>query len=93
MARAGMSAKQDLLERTAVCRLRLHRQMNGLRQSLRGSRVLGAVPPVALGAGVIALGMGRIAHYVAIAGRVLLYARLARSLFGFARGALSARRR
>jgi hypothetical protein len=71
---AALAAKREaLLERSAGCRLRLHQDARAVRESLHGPRA----------AGNAALSL---AGYVALAGRILVMARLARSLIGYLRG-------
>ena len=74
--------KQELVQHSALLRLRLHEEAQGVRASLHWSRVA-----------VAAVGIGRVAQLVTIAGRVLLYVRVARSVFGMARGAITGRGR
>ena len=83
--------KELLLGRSALCRLRLHREAHDLAASLHWTRVAAeaaASPPIrrlALGVAFSAIGLGRIARLVAFAGRALLYAKLARSAIGYLR--------
>ena len=84
--------KTVLIERSAQCRMRLGRETSDLRACLEWTRVATAVaaaPSVrrfALGVAFSAIGLGRMARFVAYAGRILLYARLVQSLIGYARG-------
>ena len=81
--------KQALLERSALCRLRLYRDARHLRDSLPWSRAAAAPPlgRLALGVAFSAIGIDRVARVVIVASRFLLYARLVRSVVGWARGA------
>ena len=85
--------KELLLGRSALCRLRLHRETRDLVASLQWTQVAaGAVasPPIrrlALGLAFSAIGLGRMARLVAFAGRALLYAKLVRSAIGYLRAA------
>jgi hypothetical protein len=78
--------KQGLLVRSSLSRLRLRREARELRASLRWPRVAAsAAPPVgalALGFALTTIGLGRIGRFVALAGRVVFYARLVRSVIG-----------
>lgn len=85
-----MSAeKKALLERSALCRLRLRGDIDGVRHSLHWSRVAIAVAPpigrVAFGAALAALGFSRTARWAAVAGRTLLYLKLVRAIVGHVR--------
>ena len=85
--------KELLLGRSALCRLRLDREARDLAASLQWTHVAAeaaASPPIrrlALGLAFSFIGLGRMARFVAFAGRALLYAKLVRSAIGYLRAA------
>jgi len=81
--------KQVLLERCAVSRVRLYRDVRHLRDSLPWTRAAAAPPMgrLALGIAISVIGLDRVARVVVVASRFLLYVRLVRSVLGWARGA------
>jgi len=84
--------KQALLDRSALCRLRLRREAHALRGTLRRERVSVAVAAapaaraIAWSVALSFLGVGRVARLLMLAGRVVLLAKLARAAIGYARG-------
>ena len=94
-ARAEAVAKERdlLLQRSALCRLRLLRGVGGLRNAVSWRRleVAGHAASVARRAGFVLvlslLGLARGARFIATAGRVLLVARAAQVAIGFVRQA------
>lgn len=86
--------RQMLVDRSALCRLRLRRDAHALRRSLELRRASVAVAVVtAPAARALAwslalsfLGAGRVARMLALAGRVVLVARLAGAAVEYARG-------
>jgi len=80
--------KEMLLMRSALCRLRLRRATHEVRTSLDWKRaVLGTarawtVPPVVFGLALSIVGVGRAARWLQLAGRILVFARLARLVSG-----------
>jgi hypothetical protein len=84
--------KRALLDRSALCRLHLRREMRTLRgsMSLKGASIAVAAAPaaraMAWSVALSFLGVGRVARLVLLAGRVVLIARLARAAIGYARG-------
>jgi hypothetical protein len=87
--------KELLLARSALCRVRLQRDTRDLASRLQWTRVAAgaaASPPIrrlALGVAFSFIGLGRMARLVALAGRVLLYAKVVRSAIGYLRAAPS----
>jgi hypothetical protein len=83
--------KEILLKRSALCRLRLHRRTHDLRASLPWNGALAAAatsPPMrqlAFGLALSLVGLGRATRLVMLAGRVVLFARLARSVIDLVR--------
>ena len=83
--------REMLLMRSALCRLRLHRATHELRDSLHWKRasVAGTAVPairrIAFGLAVSLVGVGRTARMVLLAGRIVLFAKLARLVFDYAR--------
>lgn len=88
--------KEILLMRSALGRLRLRRATYDLRESLRWRRAavtLAAVPAVqrmVFGLGLSLVGLGRTTRLLMLAGRFILFAKLARSIIDYA---VPARRR
>ena len=86
--------KELLLERSALCRRQLRREARDLRESLRWKRVAVAAVTtpatlqVALGLVVSVIGLGRAARWVMLAGRIVVFAKLARSAIGYANALL-----
>jgi len=80
--------KDILLQRSALCRLRLRRQTRALRDSLQWQRVAVAatvaptVRRIALGVALSFFGLARIARIVVLAGRIVLFVKLARLVTG-----------
>jgi hypothetical protein len=89
--------KEQLLARSTLCRLRLHRQARGVRHSLYWKRALvaaAAAPTtrrVAFGVALSLVGLSRVTRMIVVAGRIVIYAKLASSVIGCAR-ALARRR-
>lgn len=87
--------KEILLKRSALCRLRLRGRMHDLHASLPWNRacVAAAISPpmrqLVFGVALSLVGIGRATRLLMLAGRVVLIARLARSVIGFARRARS----
>ena len=85
------SEKEMLLMRSALCRLRLRRATHNLRDSLHWKRAavaVAAVPAIrriAFGLALSLAGFGRTARMVMLAGRIVLFAKLARSVIDYAR--------
>ena len=88
--------KALLLERSASCRAALQSEMRVLHESLRWPRVVAAAatsPPlrrIAVGLAISLVGTGRVGRLVALAGRALLFAQIARAALRFARAHSSA---
>ncbi len=88
--------KQALLARSAVARLRLRRDVRSMRNALDWRRTVRsmATAPMAgrivLGLALSLAGPGRAARLLMLAGRMLLAARMARSLFALGRARLVA---
>jgi hypothetical protein len=90
--------KQVLLDRSALCRLRLRRDTEVLRRSLEWKRASVAVAIVAAPAArallwsvaLSFLGAGRVTRMLMLAGRVVLVARLARAAIDYARRPVAA---
>ena len=89
-ARLGRLArdKEILLARSALSRLHLRRDLHSLRESLQWKRaaVAAATSPaarrIALGLAVACLGLSRTARVVAVAGGIVLLAKLAVATVG-----------
>ena len=85
------SDKEVLLMRSALGRLRLRRETQNLRDSLHWKRAAVAVVTapamrrIAFGLAVSLAGLGRTARFLMLAGRVILFAKLARSAIDYAR--------
>lgn len=85
--------KEVLLARSALCRLRIHRDAGQVREGLSlakaGTALAGSGPfrEVALGLAATGLGGGRVARFIALAGRAVVIARLALALYRAARPA------
>jgi len=83
--------KESLLARSALCRMRMRRQAQGLRESLRLRRAAGSIVAspvtyrVAFSLVVAWVGLARSARIVLLAGRVVAYAKLASSVIDCAR--------
>jgi hypothetical protein len=85
--------KQLLLDRSALCRLRLRRETHALRRSLEWKRASVAVAIVAAPAvraivwsvALSLLGAGRVGRMLMLAGRVVLVAKLARAAIDYTR--------
>jgi len=83
--------KELLLMRSALCRLQLRRRANDVRASLPWNRAALAVATapafgrLALGLVLSLAGVGRTARFVALAGRVILLAKLAGPVIAIAR--------
>ena len=83
--RAGILAmrKELLLARSSLCRLKIRGEVEGIRSHLSWARagvaIAGAVPvrAFAFSLALGALGRGRLARFVRLAGRALVVARLA----------------
>jgi hypothetical protein len=86
--------KQVLLMRSALCRLRLRREIHLLRAEASWPRALSvsaatpAVRQVAFGLAVSLVGIGRSARLLMLATRVLFIAKLARAALGLAHRAV-----
>lgn len=84
--------RRDLQERSALCRLRLRRDVFALRSAIdlgRVPRALAAQPALRAAAWSLAMslfGVRRAARVLMLAGRVVLVAKLARAAIGYARG-------
>jgi len=82
--------KEELLTRSALGRLRLRRAAHELRVSLgwRSASIVTAgasvVPPVVFGIALSWIGAGRVARALALAGRIVVFAKLARFAIGLA---------
>lgn len=80
------------MERSALCRLRLRRDVSAVRDAASWNRLPGALvsaPAVRTMAWSLAmslLGTGRAGRVLLFAGRALLVARLAYAAIGYARG-------
>jgi hypothetical protein len=80
--------KEILLARSALCRMHLRREGNSLRESLQWKRaaVAAAKSPatrrIAVGLAVACLGLSRVARAVAVAGGIVLVAKLAVAAIG-----------
>ena len=85
------SEKETLLMRSALCRLRLRRATHNLRDSLHWKRAsvavanVPAIRRIAFGLAVSLAGFGRTARMVMLAGRIVLFAKLARSVVDYVR--------
>jgi hypothetical protein len=85
--------KEVLLARSSLCRLRIHRDVlqvrEGLTLSRAGTALAGSAPmrEIALGLAATGFGGGRVAHFIALAGRAVVIARLALALYRAARPA------
>jgi hypothetical protein len=85
--------KEVLLARSALCRLKIRRDALQLREGLTiaraGSALAGSAPlrEIALGLAARGFGGGRIARFIALAGRAVVIARLALALYRSARAA------
>jgi len=85
--------KEVLLARSALCRLRIHRDVLQLRQGLTfaraGTALAGSAPlrEIALGLAATGFGGGRVSRFIALAGRAVVIARLALALYRTARAA------
>lgn len=85
--------KQVLVARIALCRLRIGRDVAAVRESLSlpkaGAAIAGSHAGRALGLGLLAsaFGSGRVAHVIALAGRALVFARVALAVAGMVRPA------
>lgn len=85
--------KEVLLARSALYRLRIHRDVaqvrDGLSLARAGTALAGSARfrEVALGLAATGLGGGRIARLIALAGRAVVIARLALALYRAARPA------
>ena len=83
--------KEELLTRSALCRLRLRRAAHELRASLgwRSASVVTAaasvVPPVVFGIALSWIGAGRVARALELTARIVVFAKLARLAIGLAR--------
>jgi hypothetical protein len=80
--------KEILLARSALCRLHLGREVHSLRESLQWKRaaVAAARSPatrrIIVGLAVACLGLSRVARAVAVAGGIVLFAKLAVATIG-----------
>lgn len=85
--------KEVLLARSALCRLRIHHDALQLREGLTfaraGTALAGSAPlrEIALGLAATGFGGGRVARFVALAGRAVVIARLALALYRAVRAA------
>lgn len=85
--------KEVLLARSALCRLRIHRDVLKVREGLTfaraGTALAGSAPmqEAALGLAAAGIGGGRVARFIALAGRAVVIARLALALYRAARPA------
>jgi hypothetical protein len=83
--------KQLLLGRSALCRLQLRRQSQQLRHAMQWQRVAASVVRapaarrIALGLLLSWIGAGRATRFMMIAGRVIVFARLANSAIAYLR--------
>ena len=83
--------RRELLDRSALCRLRLRREVFAVRGALdwkRASVAIVAVPALGTIAWSVAMsliGVGRAARMLALAGRVVLLAKLARAAIVYLR--------
>lgn len=88
---APAGEREILLARSAQCRMRLRGEARDLRDSLQWKRALvaAATTPsahrIAFGLALSLAGLGRATRVVMLAGRVVLFARLAGSAIGLAR--------
>ena len=79
--------KEVLLARSALCRLRIRRDALHVRQGLSfaraGTALAGSAPVREFVLGLLATGLGggRVARFIAMAGRVVVIARLALAAF------------
>ena len=86
--------KALLLDRSALCRRQLRREARELREALQWRRVAVATVTspatlhVALGIAVSVVGLGRAARWVLLAGRIVVFVKLARSAVGYANALL-----
>lgn len=72
--------------RSALCRLQLRRATHDLRSSLHWRRAAApALRPIAFGVVLSLIGLRRAARGVVILGRIVFFAKLARSLVDYAR--------
>ena len=87
--------KAALLNRSALCRLRLRREASGVRNSLSwrhvalaagNSRTLGRI---GFGIALSLVGLGRSARLLLLAGRIILIARTAQAALGLIAHAVS----
>jgi hypothetical protein len=85
--------KEVLLARSALCRLRIHRDVLNVREGLTFARAGTALAgsarlrEAALGLAAAGIGGGRVARFIALAGRTVVIARLALALYRAARPA------
>lgn len=83
--------RESLLARSTLCRLRLHRQARSVRDALYWKRaaIAVAVAPatrrIAFGVALSLAGLSRVTRVMALATRVVIYAKLASSIIGYAR--------
>jgi len=83
--------KESLVMRSALCRVRLRRQANDVKQALHWKRAavaLAAAPDarrIAIGAVFSLVGLARASRYVMLAGRIALVAKLAGAVISYAR--------
>jgi hypothetical protein len=86
------SQRQHLVERSALCRLRLRGDVLAVRGAVSWRQVPGALVAapaartVAWSLAMSLLGTGRAGRVLVLAGRALLVARLACAAIGYARG-------
>jgi hypothetical protein len=84
--------RRYLVERSALCRLRLRRDVYAVRGAVSWNRVpaaLATTPALRTMVGSLALsllGTGRAGRLLLFAGRAILVAKLARMAIGYARG-------
>jgi hypothetical protein len=84
--------RQALLDRSAMCRLRLRREAFALRNSATWARTSAAfvaapaVRAIAWSFALSFLGVGRTARILLFAGRAVLVIKLARAAIGYASG-------
>jgi hypothetical protein len=94
-AQAAAKEKDALLMRSALCRLRLHRDAVGVRNSisLRRAAFAGHVATaggrIGFGLALSLLGPARGARLIVLAGRIVLLARTAHAAIGYIRNSLS----
>ena len=81
--------KQRLLDRSALSRGRLHQDSRAVRDALRWPRIAASTAPsigrLAGGLALAVVAAGPLARVVALGTRVILYARLVRSVIGLFR--------